>query len=41
MIEQGFNYSDSTFKNMTDFFETMVENLDPQEEKNELSTISI
>ena len=34
MIEQGFNYADSTIKEMTDLFETKVENLEPKEEKN-------
>ena len=33
MIEQGCNYADSTIKEMTDFFETKVENLEPKEEK--------
>ena len=33
MIEQCFNYVDSTIKEMTDFFETRVENLEPKEEK--------
>ena len=37
MIEQGFNYADSTIKDMTDFFETRVENLEPKEEKNKSS----
>ena len=32
MIEQGFNYADSTIKEMTDLFETRVENLEPKEE---------
>ena len=27
MIEQGFNYADSTVKEMTDLFETRAENL--------------
>ena len=27
MIEQDFNYTDSTIKEMTDFFETRVETL--------------
>ena len=34
MIEQGFNYTDSTIKEMSDFFETRIENLEPKEEKN-------
>ena len=33
MIEQGFNCEDSTLKEMTDFFETRVGNLDSNEEK--------
>ena len=33
MIEQGFNYTDSTIKEISDFFETRVENLEPKEEK--------
>ena len=33
MIEQGFNYADSTIKEMTDFFETRVENLEPKEDR--------
>ena len=33
MIEQGFNYTDSTIKEMTGFFETTVENLEPKEDK--------
>ena len=36
MIGQGFNYADSTVKEMTDFFETRVENLEPKEEKKRL-----
>ena len=31
MIEQGFNYADS--KEMADFFENRVENLEPKEDK--------
>ena len=34
MIEQGFNYADFAIKEMTDFFETKVENLKIKEEKN-------
>ena len=30
MIEQDFNYADSTIKEMTDFFATRVENLEPK-----------
>ena len=37
MIEQGFNYADSTIKEMTDFLETRVENLEPKEEKKKSS----
>ena len=33
MIEGGINYVDSTIKEMTDFFEIRVENLEPKEEK--------
>ena len=33
MVEQGFNYTGSTVKEMVDFFETRVENLEPKEEK--------
>ena len=33
MTGRGFNYTDSTVKDMTDFFETRVENLEPKEEK--------
>ena len=33
MIEKGFNYADSTIKEMTYFFETRVENLEPKEKK--------
>ena len=38
MIEQGFNYTDSTIKEMTDFFETRVENLELKDNKNESPT---
>ena len=37
MIEQVFNYADSTVKEMTDFFEHSVENLEPKEDKNKSS----
>ena len=40
MIEQGFNYADSTIKAMTDLFETRVENLEPKEEKKKFSVAS-
>ena len=37
MIEQGFNYAESTIKEMSDFFETRVENLELQEDKKKIS----
>ena len=37
MIEKGFNYADSTIKEMTDIFETRLENLEPKEEKKKSS----
>ena len=33
MIQQGFNYADSTTEEMTEFFETSIENMEPKEEK--------
>ena len=33
MIEEGFYYANSTIKEMTDFFETRVENLEPKTER--------
>ena len=33
MIEQGFNYSDSTIKEMSDFFKTRVEKMEPKEDR--------
>ena len=39
MIEQGFNYADSTAKEMTDFFETGVENLEPKKERKSLQQL--
>ena len=33
MIEQGFNCTDSTIKEMTDLFQTRVENIEPKEDK--------
>ena len=36
MIAEGFNYADSTIKDMTDFFETMVEDSDPKEDKKKI-----
>ena len=38
IIEQGFNYANSTVKEMTDFFETRVENLEPKGKKKKAST---
>ena len=32
-IEQGFNHAHSTVNEMTDFFETRLENLEPKEDK--------
>ena len=37
MIEQGFNYADSTTREMTNFFETRVENLEPKKDKKKSS----
>ena len=37
MIEQSFNYTDSTIKEMTDFFETRLENLEPKKDKEKSS----
>ena len=37
MIVQDFNYTDSTVKEMKDFFETQVENFGPKEEKEKSS----
>ena len=34
MIEQGFNFAEFTIKEMTDFFETRIENLQLKEETN-------
>ena len=36
IIEQGFNYADSTIKEMSDFFETRVENLEPKDDRKNL-----
>ena len=33
IIEQGFNYTYSIAKEMTDFFETRIENLEPRKDK--------
>ena len=40
MIEQGFNYVDSTIKEMTDIFEIRVENLEPKEDWKKSSAAS-
>ena len=40
MIEQDFNYADSSMKEMTDFFETRVENLKPREDRKKSSLAS-
>ena len=40
MIEECFNYADSTMKGMTDLFETRKENLEPNEDKKKSSTAS-
>ena len=37
MIEKGFNYADSTSKEMTGFFESRVERLEPKKEKKKSS----
>ena len=37
MIEQCFNYTDSTIKEITNFFGTMVETLEPKEDKKKSS----
>ena len=37
MIEQGVNYIDSTIKEMTDFFDSELKNLEPKEEKKKSS----
>ena len=39
MIEHGFNYAYSTIKEMTDFFETRGENLQPKENKSKSSAV--
>ena len=38
MIKQCFNYVDSTVKEMTDFFDNCVENLETNEDKIKSST---
>ena len=40
MIEQGFNYADSIIKDMSDIFETRVENLEPKEDRKNSSVAS-
>ena len=40
IIKQGFNYADSTIKEMIDFFETRVENLEPKEDRKMSSSAS-
>ena len=40
MIEQGLNYADSTIIEMSDFFGTRVENLEPKEGKKKSSVAS-
>ena len=40
MIEQVFNYADSTIKEMADFCETRVENLEPKEDRKKSSVAS-
>ena len=37
MIEQGFNYADSTIKEMIDFFQTRVEKLEPKKDQKKSS----
>ena len=39
MIEQGFNHTDPTVKEMTDFFDSRGENLEPREDK-KLSSVA-
>ena len=40
MIEQGFNYADSTIKEMTNFYETRVAKLEPKEDRRKSSATS-
>ena len=40
MIEHNFNYADATIKEMTDLFETRVENLEPKEDRKKSSVAS-
>ena len=39
MIKEGFNYKDSTIKEMTYFFETRVEIVEPKEDKKNLNQL--
>ena len=38
MIEQGCNYVDSTMKEMSVFFETRIENVEPKDDRKKSST---
>ena len=40
MTEQGFNHADDTVKEVTDIFETRVDNLEPKEEKKKLQQLT-
>ena len=40
MIEQGFDYADSTIKEIANFFETRVENLGAKEDKKKSSAVA-
>ena len=40
MIEEGFNYADSTVKEMTDLSEIRIQNLEPKEDKKKFSASS-
>ena len=37
-FEQALNYADSTVKEMTDYFQTRVESLEPKEDERKSST---
>ena len=39
MIEQGFNYADSTIKEMTDFFDNKAHNLESKEDRKNLQLL--
>ena len=39
VIENGLTYADSIIKEMTNFFETRVENLEPKEEKKKIQLL--